>query len=202
MLLILWNCCSWHSVTRQHWSNVSQESVKSQLIYRPCSVLYLLVKDRLNVHGQLKQQPVTIASVVSVGNVSVNHQSSIMVRYRWCIGPQSASLVQPRPLAFPCDTRYLSTNTWWTLLLVIQQVRLIWKISGYSQTIFMYWQTSWLSVSEHISRYIDWVSVKSLSRIGRYTDQHVKWESTEVLAVILTKCQWYVGELSVINHSE
>ena len=108
-----------------YWSNVSQESVKSQLIYCPCSVLYLLVKDRLNVHRQLKQQPITIASVVSVGNVSVNHQSRIMVRYRWCIGQQSSSLVQPRPLAFPCDTRYLSTNTWWTLLVVIHQLRLI-----------------------------------------------------------------------------
>ena len=117
-----WNCCSWHPVTRQH---ISRVSVKSQLgvsWFIAHAVFYNIGQMFI---WQIKQQPVTIALVVSVGTVSVNHQSSIMVRYRWCIGRQSASFVQPRPLAFPCDTRNLSTNSWWTLLLVIHQLRLI-----------------------------------------------------------------------------
>ena len=65
----------------------------------------------------------------------------------------------------------------------------------------MYWQTSWLSVSQHIGRYIDWVSVKSLSRIGQY--YRPKCQTTVdrgwVLAVMSTKCRWYIGELSVID---
>ena len=70
-----------------------------------------------------------------------------------------------------------------------------------SQAIFMYWQTSWLSVSQHIGHYIDWVSVKSLSRIGQY--YRPKCQTTVdrgwVLAVMSTKCRWYIGELSVID---
>ena len=65
----------------------------------------------------------------------------------------------------------------------------------------MYWQTSWLSVSQHIGCYIDWVSVKSLLRIGQY--YRPKCQTTvdrgRVSAVMSTKCRWYIGELSVID---
>ena len=143
-----------------YWSSVSQESVN--LSPTQCFI-FVDLKYQLNVHRQIKQQPVTIASVVSIGNVSVNHQSSIMVRYRWCIGRQSASIVQPRPLAFPRDTRYLSTNTWWTLLLVQLHISCGWfhRSVTKSRAIFMY---SRLSLNGHLYK-MD-TSLKRTPRVG------------------------------------
>ena len=112
---------------------------------------------------QIKQQPVTIASVVSVGTVSVNHQSSIMVRY--IVGvlvDNRHCLYNHVPSPFPViqGTCQLTHGGHYCVLYI--SCGWFHRSVTKSQAIFMYWQTSWLSVSQHIGRYIDWVSVKSL----------------------------------------
>lgn len=99
---------------------VGQESVDSRLIHRPSDVP-LSVKCGSSVGWQIDWLSVTIASVVRqqcIGELSFKYRQGIggvLVDNWHCLYNFLTTLVHK---AFPFVTRYLWTNTCWTLLLI------------------------------------------------------------------------------------
>ena len=78
--------------------------------------------------------------------------------------------------AFPFVTRYLSTDTWWTLLLITHISCVRYQIdqlqnSGLFSCIG--WHLSCLSVNILVAILIEYGRVLSLARVSQHTDQHV-----------------------------